>query len=583
MVSTQRKPAAFVTGAPIVICLILVHSLIAAIPAFAQWLPDGAAVCTAAGDQTLVAAVPDGSSGVIVFWEDRRAVPARVRAQRLNAAGVAQWTADGIEISSLAGAQTAPVATVDGVGGAIVAWEADTNAGDVYAQRIDGAGVRQWGANGVIVAGSNGTQWKPLIVSDFRPVLVTTPGALIAYESTALDAGDLYVAALDAGGAVRWITFAAVGPGRQGPAALVTDGSSTTQSNPRGALLAWRDERVDANQGEIYAQRVSSAGAPLWGAGGALVCPEGALTGAPSLVQVAAGTGIVAWSRFTGLSRSDIDVRAERIGGAGSWGTNGVAVCDFGGRRGNVSIVRDAALGAIVAWRDQRSFFEPRVYAQRIDQFGVARWADDGIPVGGELAPEGNVATGPANAGGVVTWTDRRYGNDDLFAQRVDSTGTLFWNPWGVPVTRAANLQYEQVVIGDGASGAIVVWHDYRGVDGDIYAQRVFNGEVVGLDPLPASSPRSLRLGPAVPNPVRAGCALALDLPVASTVDAEVLAVTGRRVRTLLVGDARLAGRSTLRWDGCDDRGAPAAPGLYFVRVVAGSIVESQRVVVVTP
>ncbi len=571
------RVASFVVVLPLVL-LAALHST----PVAAQWLPDGAAVCTAAGDQTLISAVPDGSSGVIVFWEDRRAVPARVRAQRLNSAGVAQWAAGGIEISSLASAQTAPVATGDGVGGAIVAWEQDGGASayDVWAQRVDGAGVRQWGANGVVVAGSNGSQWKPLIISDFRQILVTTPGALIAYESTALDAGDLYVAALDANGAVRWITFAAVGPGRQGPAALVSDGSGTTVANPKGAMLAWRDERVSADQGEIYAQRVSSLGSPLWAAGGMQVCAAGALTGAPSLLQVATGTAIVAWPRFTGLSRSDIDIRADRIGGAGSWAVNGVAVCDFGGRRGDVVLVRDAAFGAILAWRDQRNFFEPRVYAQRIDQFGVGRWADDGIPIGEGLAPEASVEIGSSVAGGVITWTDKRYGNDDLFAQRIDSTGTKFWNPWGVPVTRAANLQYEQVVISDGANGAIVVWHDYRGADGDIYAQRLFDGGIVDVAPLPSAPALRLQLGAAVPNPLRAGSAFALDLPAESPVDAEVVAVDGRRVRTLLAREARPAGRSTLHWDGRDERGASVPPGLYFVRVVAGTASAAQRVVI---
>src|SRR5687768_18288989 len=40
----------------------------------------------------------DGAGGIIVAWEDRRSTPSDIFAQRLNAAGVAQWLPNGIPI-----------------------------------------------------------------------------------------------------------------------------------------------------------------------------------------------------------------------------------------------------------------------------------------------------------------------------------------------------------------------------------------------------------------------------------------------------------------------------------------------------
>ena len=40
--------------------------------------------------------VPDGSGGMFAVWEDYRGGTGRIYAQRLNAAGVPQWTANGI-------------------------------------------------------------------------------------------------------------------------------------------------------------------------------------------------------------------------------------------------------------------------------------------------------------------------------------------------------------------------------------------------------------------------------------------------------------------------------------------------------
>ncbi len=581
-----RPSAASAPGAWTVPAVIVAFLVAGAAPVSAQWQPDGAAVCTAAGAQVGPVAVPDGSNGVIVLWEDDRAVPTRVRAQRLNSAGVAQWAADGVEISSLAGAQTAPVATTDAVGGVIIAWEQDAARKRQSTSTRSGstaAGTRLWGANGAVVSAPTGNQWKPKIVSDGRALITTTPGAIIAFEDTRLDAGDLYVTALDQAGVLRWTTFAAVAPGRQGPATMVTDGSGITISNPKGVILAWRDERVDPGQGDVYAQRVNSLGSPQWGAGGTIVCSGGALSDAPALLQVSGGTAIVGWARFRGSPRGEIDIHVDRVGGAGSWAVNGVVACGVDGQQTDPVLARDAALGAIVTWRDQRDFLNPRVYSQRIDQNGAARWAAGGVPMGGDRAPEGPPAVATSSAGCVIAWDDRRYGTRDLFAQRVDSTGTRFWNPWGVPVTRAAFDQYEHVAISDGANSAIVVWRDYRNGEADIYAQRLFDGGIVDVADPAALPSAGVRLGAAVPNPVRSGCALALDLPAPSRVDAEVLDVAGRRVRVLRAGESLPAGRSTLTWDGRDDRGATVAAGLYFVRVAAGAAVVAQRVVVVSP
>jgi flagellar hook assembly protein FlgD len=57
----------------------------------------------------------------------------------------------------------------------------------------------------------------------------------------------------------------------------------------------------------------------------------------------------------------------------------------------------------------------------------------------------------------------------------------------------------------------------------------------------------------------------------------EVLDTSGRRVRTLVDGD-RDAGRHAARWDGENDAGNTAAPGVYFVRLSAGADAASLRI-----
>ena len=70
------------------------------------------------------------------------------------------------------------------------------------------------------------------------------------------------------------------------------------------------------------------------------------------------------------------------------------------------------------------------------------------------------------------------------------------------------------------------------------------------------------------PNPFVGRARLALTLPEPRAVDVAVFAIDGRWVRTL-AREVRPAGPSTVEWDGLDQRGAPAGPGVYFVRMAA--------------
>ncbi len=62
--------------------------------------------------------------------------------------------------------------------------------------------------------------------------------------------------------------------------------------------------------------------------------------------------------------------------------------------------------------------------------------------------------------------------------------------------------------------------------------------------------------------------AVRYSLPVADFVDLAVYSGDGRRVRTLASGRHE-SGHYELVWDGCDDLGRPAAPGVYLVRLSA--------------
>jgi len=121
---------------------------------------------------------------------------------------------------------------------------------------------------------------------------------------------------------------------------------------------------------------------------------------------------------------------------------------------------------------------------------------------------------------------------------------------------------------------------------------RVFSGGVYTLQGgfwqsrtapvLDASSddpvPLAFAARPPMPNPFRDQTTLRFDLPSSARVDLTLLSVDGRVVRHLLQAE-RGAGRHQAIWDGRDDQKRAVPPGIYFVRLRAGTFAATHRIV----
>lgn len=100
------------------------------------------------------------------------------------------------------------------------------------------------------------------------------------------------------------------------------------------------------------------------------------------------------------------------------------------------------------------------------------------------------------------------------------------------------------------------------------------------LDAGPRAGAAEFGMSPPAPNPGRSGTSFRLTLPHAAWVEVAVFDSQGRRVRTIQAG-LLTAGTTRLRWDGRTDAGHDAPSGAYFVRMLAGGQMRSQRLVMV--
>ena len=149
------------------------------------------------------------------------------------------------------------------------------------------------------------------------------------------------------------------------------------------------------------------------------------------------------------------------------WNANpaiNTAVCVQPYHQQDVHLVGDNQGGAIAVWTDFRN--DPTqasgdIFVQRMNRDGYMLWTANGISLctlaGDQTAP---AITEDGEGGAIAAWTDRRNGNRDIYAQKIDSSGIVKWTLNGAAVAVKANTQQGVDIVSDAEGGAIVVWEE---------------------------------------------------------------------------------------------------------------------------
>jgi len=431
-----------------------------------QWSTDpnvNNAICTATGGQQDAMIVSDGSGGAIIAWDDVRSGYYHIYAERINAAGSICWTLDGVAICTAAGNQQNPVLVSDGLGGAIITWMDSRNGNyDIYAQRINASGAIQWTTNGIAVCTAAADQYFPVIIAD------DAGGAIVAWQDNRSGNFDIYAQRINASGTVQWNANGAaicVEPGGQDAMTLAGDGAG-------GAIITWEDIRGGSYY-DIYAQRINAAGAVQWTANGVIVCSAAASQQSPTIVSDGVGGAIIAWYDLRSVS-SHIYAQRVNASGAVQWTADGVAICTAAGNQTTPVIAGDGSRGAIIAWKDGRGIFDYDLYAQRIDASGSVQWATNGVAICTATdSHQSPMIVSDPSGGAIITWYDNRSGNNDIYAQRINTSGIVQWPTNGAAICIAPGDQYTPIITNDGTGGVVITWTDSRSGTYHIYAQRV--------------------------------------------------------------------------------------------------------------
>ncbi len=373
----------------------------------------------------------------------------------------AVWLEEGVAVCTAEENQDGPQIVGDGVGGAFITWYDNRNGhSEIFAQWIDRYGDIVWSADGIAVTSSLVDQADPQIISD------RSGGVIITWWDRTIDDNNVYAQRMDPYGGELW--------GSGGIAVSAAEGDQyvpkITVDNSNGAIITWVDDRGDDS--DIFIQRIGGNGVAQWSSNGVSLCSSTGDQYSPQISTDCWGGAIVTW--VDGRSGEN-DIYAGRVAfnGVVPWDTSGVMICGESDDQWYPRIVSDDAGGAIIAWRDRRNG-KYDIYAQKIDASGALQWQDGGVPVCVSDEEQYYLDLAPDLSGGViVTWDDRRSGNWDIYAQRIDSDGGARWSDNGVAICRAVDAQQCPRICCESSDGAVITWRDRRSGKYTAYAQKV--------------------------------------------------------------------------------------------------------------
>lgn len=512
------------------------------------------------------------------------------------------WQTNGVVLCDTGG-NAMPQIVSDGKSGAVICWQAGYQGGlsdsthDIYAQWVDSAGYCRWQKQGVPVCSlSNSYSSYPAMVSDGRG------GAIIAWEDWGRG-GDyythIYAQRVDSLGNLLWGDNGLLVCGQwSGYVDICSDGQD-------GAIITWVDGRnIGTNYEDIYAQRIDSAGNPVWATDGVPVCEAESTQWWPHICSNNRGGAVITWEddyRNNGTSGEDVYAQMLDSLGNAKWQVNGEQVCIKAGIQRNGYPISNSINGGIIGWWDFNPSFN--LYLQNFDSSGIKQWMDTGV-VGGrytriisdkyggaiigwadsvnkidntglikwgqgvELHPGvpsgGEYCLAEDYFGGVlVIWNNSNH----LYAQRVDSSGVVLWNSSGVPVCVNMNTNNNQKVIGDLCGGVIATWYgDSSEGAYKIYAQRIYSdGTPGGVEGLPSINADYFKFN-VFPTPFRNKVNIMYKASKSSYVHINIYNIMGQLVKKVFSGYT-YPGDYNFVWNINDNNYNKVSSGIYLVQI----------------
>jgi len=324
--------------------------------------------------------------------------------------------------------------------------------------------VYSWQTNGVAVTTAFGDQNLVQIVSD------GAGGAIICWYDERAGAADrnIYAQRIDAQGNKLWgstdVAISVVIGSNQDEPKITADGNG-------GAIIAWKDMRTGS--GDIYAQKVDSAGNVQWTLDGVAVCTASSTQDKIQIVSDGLGGAIIAWEDDRNVAVSYIFIQhVASSNGAGLWGTNGKQVAGGSINKYLADMLSDKANGAYIFIQNNTANAMNLIF-QHLNSTGTAQISGNGTEILDLDSYLTNIKAVHSSDNQLIIAGCNKMSDYDVWATKIDGSGARQWGADGVTVCNAEKTQEQVDVLPTTTGGAFVVWTDNRDGEYDLYLQMI--------------------------------------------------------------------------------------------------------------
>ncbi len=381
-----------------------------------------------------------------------------------------QWSQDPGENTRVTNGGLLPQLISDGSGGAYIVYQ-DSPAlqRQLWVQWLDRNGLVRFSQNGIRVSGEarNQTPYYFLVSDSTGGVIVVFQDFQVIGKETL---GAVYAQRVDSTGAKLWGEAGVeVSPptDNKGPVSACSDGS-------HGVFVFWGEDADSSGVPELWGQRVSADGELIWPDNGIVITDEfTSFNVAISNPAVSDGGG----GAFI-LYADSSGTRLNRIDAQGEFAWKNSTNPGIGG-----NMIEDNMGGIIIAGVRSISNSQFNILAQRVNSMGEKVWIATGVLItnlADDLTRSVEIVVN-SDGSSLFFWHDKRTGNFEVFTQKLDVLGEIQWIKDGVKVStfESSKTLFFSGIASDLSSGAVIIWSDDRGVNGGLfrpdklYAQRI--------------------------------------------------------------------------------------------------------------
>jgi hypothetical protein len=467
------------------------------------------------------------NNAVIAFTDTRNSTSINPFAYCISPSGNFLWGSNGVTLStSNSTYQANPKIAITSDGNYVIAWSFGSTPKKIAMQKINSAGVKQWGTDPIFLAGSGSENfdYTDLVPSDNGNVIMLWSG----YTGTFISPGNyrLYTQKFSTSGTPVWNSSMDTVYGTGYVSGFYTPRIFSDGNN--GAIFCWRDYRGNANYQTGYLQRINSSGTFLFPVNGSAV------------------------STLAGNNHFDPVACLSSTGETYSiWYETDNLQSQFG------------------------------VYGQKFSTNGTRQWTDNGHAFVALNANQPSIMSVYSKNGNLFAYfMELQSGNNNLIkAFTSDGNATLGWGGVIIVPSSVLSSKIRLNTTQNSAGMSMLAWQDNRNDGGGIYAQNInldgTFGNATGIIGSSGSAPSKFSLSQNFPNPFNPSTEIKFDIPKTSNVKLEIYNILGEK-NASLVDQILQPGSYSVSWNASN-----APSGVYFYRISAGDFTATKKLILI--